>query len=206
MRTVHAKTPSCAAAVILIVICVTPRTGWAAPSAAGDRDERLASAPRPCRIVVPQPLREIVDDAWRLSATFRRQCHDLAAARAVVVLTLRARFARTAQADTAIGINDAGVVVATVSVPLDERTVELVAHELEHVVERATGTDLAGESRRRDSGIWRTFGGFETQRAIEAGKRVAREVREGALATSDRTARVSNAASVSMASTATSSL
>jgi hypothetical protein len=173
------STNSCAAA-IAILTCVTTCPGWAAPSAAEVLDGPVETASRPCRLVVPQPLRQIVDDAWRLSETFRRQCRDLADTRAVVVLTLRARFARAAQADTAIGIDAAGVVVATVSVPLDERTLELLAHELEHVVERATGTDLVGESRRRDSGIWRGSGGFETHRAIEAGRRVAREVREEA--------------------------
>jgi hypothetical protein len=176
---IRTSTGSSAAALVIIVTCVTARPGWAAPSAAGAADEPVATAPRPCRLVVPQPLREIVDDAWRLSATFRRQCRDLADARAVVVLTLRARFSRAAQADTSMGIDAAGVVVATVSVPLDERTVELVAHEIEHVVERAAGIDLAGESRRRGSGVWRTFGGFETHRSIEAARRVAREVREG---------------------------
>jgi hypothetical protein len=174
---IHVST-RCFAAAIVILACVPTRLGWAAPS--GAPDEPVATSSRPCRLVVPQPLREIVDDAWRRSATFRRQCRDLADARAVVVLTLRARFGRAAQADTAIGIDAAGIVVATVSVPLDGRTVELVAHELEHVVERVTGIDLAGESRRRDSGVWRASGGFETHRAIEAGRRVAREVREGA--------------------------
>ena len=76
--------------------------------------------PRPCRLVVPQPLREIVEEAWQHVDVFRRQCRELADARAVVVLSLRTRFGRGSQADTAIGVGDAGVVVATVSVPLDE--------------------------------------------------------------------------------------
>jgi hypothetical protein len=164
--------------------CVTTQVGWAAAAGAEAVDEPVirtaATAPRPCRLVVPEPLRNIVDDAWRLSETFRSQCRELADAGAVVVLTLRARFGRGAQADTAMGVDAAGVVIATVSVPLDSRTVELIAHELEHVVEHATGANMAEESRRRGSGVWRTFGGFETQRAIDTGRRVACETREGA--------------------------
>ncbi len=133
---------------------------------------------RPCRLVVPEPLRALVDEAWRESATFQRQCRELAEARAVVVLTLRPRFARGSQADTVIGVDAAGVVVATVAVPLDGRTLELIAHELEHVVERCVGLDFHDEARRRSSGVWRTFGGFETQRAIDAGRSVVREVRK----------------------------
>ena len=34
------------------------------------------------------------------------------------------------------------------------------------------------ESRRRDSGVWRAFDGFESQRAIDIGRQVAREVEE----------------------------
>jgi hypothetical protein len=63
-----------------------------------------------------------------------------------------------------------------VYVPPVGAAIELVAHELEHVLERARGQDFAAESRRRDSGVWRAFDGFESQRAIDMGRQVAREV------------------------------
>ena len=56
--------------------------------------------------------------------------------------------------------------------------VELVAHELEHVLERVRGLDLAAESRQRDSRVWKAFGGFESQRAIDISRQVAREVED----------------------------
>jgi hypothetical protein len=64
MRTgIHASTRSCAAAIVILTCSVTTRPGWAAPAAVEAPDEPVATAPRPCRLVVPQPLREIVDDA-----------------------------------------------------------------------------------------------------------------------------------------------
>ena len=44
------------------------------------------------------------------------------------------------------------------------------------------GTGSAAESRRRDSGVWRAFDGFESQRAIDVGRQVAREVEESRVA------------------------
>ena len=70
-----------------------------------------------------------------------------------------------------IGVSADGVTVARVLVPLNAETVELIAHEFEHVLEY-----LDGVSDRHRSGV--TLGdGYETERAIKAGLRVAREVR-----------------------------
>ena len=43
-------------------------------------------------------------------------------------------------------------------------------------LEKGRGLDLAAESRRRDARVWKAFGGFESQRAIDIGRQVAREV------------------------------
>jgi hypothetical protein len=64
-------------------------------------------------------------------------------------------------------------------VPLNARTLQYIAHELEHILEFAEGLDLSRESERKGSGVWRTVYGFETQRAIDTGRRVEREVAEG---------------------------
>ena len=67
-----------------------------------------------------------------------------------------------------------GVIVAIVSVPPAANAIELVAHEMEHVIERVEGRDLPREARRRASGVWETFRGrFESRRAIEVGRQVA---------------------------------
>ena len=82
-------------------------------------------------------------------------------------------------AQTRLGVSEDGVVVGRVMVPLNTETLQYIAHELEHILERAEGLDLARESERSGSGVWRTLDGFETQRAIDTGRLVAREVAEG---------------------------
>jgi hypothetical protein len=64
-------------------------------------------------------------------------------------------------------------------VPLSTETLQYIAHEFEHLLEFAEGLNLSFESERKGSGVWRTVNGFETQRAIDAGRQVAREVAEG---------------------------
>ena len=131
----------------------------------------------PCRLVVKPTLDGVVEDGWRRSPTLQRQCRDLAEAGAVVAL----EWGRTDSQSRALNdmkLAEDGVVVARVSVPPVSDAIELVAHELEHVIERARGMDYAAEAKRRGSGVWRAYGGFETQRAIDAGRQVAKELRE----------------------------
>jgi hypothetical protein len=69
-------------------------------------------------------------------------------------------------------------VVGRVEVPVGLDSLEYIAHELEHVLERAEGVDLPRESGRTGSGVWIAADGYETQRAIDKGRQVAREVRD----------------------------
>jgi hypothetical protein len=142
-----------------------------------EEGERSAQTPRrPCRLVVKPTLERVVDDGLERSPTLRRQCDELAAARAVVAM----EWGRTDSQSRAISrmeVHD-GVVVAVVSIPPVAEAIELVAHELQHVIERTRGLDFEAESKRPGSGVWRAFGGWETQTAIDVGRQVAREVRE----------------------------
>ena len=55
---------------------------------------------------------------------------------------------------------------------------ELIAHELEHILEQLDGVDL--QAQAGNGVVWKAGDGvFETRRAIEAGRRVAREVTMG---------------------------
>jgi hypothetical protein len=137
--------------------------------------------PWPCRIVVERPLLQVVEDAWEKSGSFRQQCGALAERRAVAALTPgRARTGSLAL--TRITTADDGVVVGRVEVPLGLDALEYIAHELEHVLERAEGADLPAQSASKDSGVWMALDGYETQRAIDRGRQVAREVRESSRA------------------------
>jgi hypothetical protein len=69
--------------------------------------------------------------------------------------------------------------VLVVAVPTGSETVELMAHELHHVIECIRGFDHKAEAARRGSGVWRSAGElevYETQAAIDAGRQVAKEL------------------------------
>jgi Tol biopolymer transport system component len=128
-----------------------------------------------------QPL---VEDMWRLSPTFRRQCARLAIE---PLLTIRLS---TADNRTDMSFADAKTLVhrkgahitAEVYLPVSQRTVELIAHEVEHIVEQLDGVDL--NTQAGSGAAWRTpSGAFETARAVETGRRVAHEVQRGAAKT-----------------------
>jgi hypothetical protein len=131
----------------------------------------------PCRLLVAKDLREFAELAWRDSATFRDQCRKLGAARAVLIV-------RSSQeifgAEARIGRSSDGATVARVRVRRSAEAlegVELIAHELEHVLEHVEGVKLLLETRRAGSGVSLSGGTFETKRAIDTGRRVAQEVR-----------------------------
>lgn len=136
--------------------------------------------PYPCHLVVKLKLRDLVEDAYSRSPTFQRQCRDLLDARAVVVLEWGISNESLVRARTRMNITDDGVVVAHVSVPPVSEAMALVAHELEHVIELAQGRDYVAELRRPGSGVWQNHGIYETQRAIDAERQVARELHEKA--------------------------
>jgi hypothetical protein len=123
-----------------------------------------------------------VDSAWDDSATFRHQCRTLGAARATVVVTAASPW-ELDRAAARIAVSAEGTVFARVRVRLgrDGNIVELIAHEIEHVLERVEGINLLMEWRRGRSNVRLLSGGaFETGRAIDVGRRVAREVHETA--------------------------
>ena len=169
--------------VELVVLAFLTFSREAVGPAAADQDAHLVPSagvtrPWPCRIVVEPPLLQLVDRAWNGSTTFRRQCEALAARGAIAILWPGAEQSGS-KAVATIGHSEDGVVVGRVKVPLNTDTLECIAHEMEHILERAEGVDMARESRRKDSGVWRALNGFESQRAIDVGRQVAREVREG---------------------------
>jgi hypothetical protein len=126
--------------------------------------------------VVKPTLLGAIEDGWMRSATLRRQCQELAVARAVVDLEWGSTDSQS-HAVTRMDVHD-GVVVARARIPPVRDAVALVAHELQHVLERVRGVDFEAEAERPGSGVWRAFGGYETQEAIDAGRQVARELQD----------------------------
>jgi hypothetical protein len=67
---------------------------------------------------------------------------------------------------------------ADVWIPVGADAVELLAHELEHVIEQLDDVDLPALQKFADSGVRvDPAGQFETDRAITIGRLVAKEMR-----------------------------
>jgi hypothetical protein len=117
-------------------------------------------------------LRPTVQVAWTRSPTFRSQCARLAKAGTIVFVHVVSSVQIRRQAQSVIGITRDGATVARVLVRSSADIVELLAHEFEHVLEYLEGVD------HRRSGTMLSHDAYETDRAMDAGRRVAREFRE----------------------------
>jgi hypothetical protein len=124
--------------------------------------------------------RPLIDEMLARSPTFRRQYARLARAPFLsVVLRSDMPPGRRAQALTQLSLRDGGT-EALVHVTPSPRSSELIAHELEHIIEQLDGVDLRAKARLRSSGVRLTADEdtYETTRAVLAGQRVAREMLE----------------------------
>jgi hypothetical protein len=140
----------------------------------------------PQNFSVPSMYRSLVDSMLLRSATFGRQCARIAAADSLtVVLSAEPppagkRVLAWTEILRANASNDH--VQAVVRIGSPGRAAELIAHELEHVIEQLDGVNLQTMSRVRSTGVRQCdcsgAGAFETERAIAVGQRVAEEMRE----------------------------
>jgi Tol biopolymer transport system component len=135
------------------------------------------TAVRPSNLAAASVFQPFLERMWRSSSTFNAQCTRLAAAqRLKVVLGLEEPQRRpTFSARSVFERQDGVLVSANVFLPPTPDAVELIAHEVEHVLEQLDGVDL--EAQAGSGHVWkRADGAFETRRATEVGRRVAREV------------------------------
>jgi len=166
---------------LAVVVASTALAAVGRPAACQDSSVDRITGPAvsqptawPCQLIVNSELRQFAGLAWDHSATFRDQCRKLAAARAVVIVQ---PSRETLQAQARIDVTRDGSTLARVRVRSGVRAVELIAHELEHVLEHIEGVKFLMEAKRPGSGVSLSGGAFETRRAIDAGRRVDREVR-----------------------------
>ena len=123
-------------------------------------------------------LQPTVVELFQRSATFRQQCRRVAVT-PVLRVTLQVGTAVDvgARAQTVINRYEAGAIRAEVTLRFAEDYQELLAHELEHILEQVDGVDLRAEVA--SGRAWRTrSGAFETRRAYNAGVRARLEVDE----------------------------
>jgi hypothetical protein len=136
----------------------------------------------PPNLIVPPTLQPVVAAMLRASPTFRRQCLRIAnAPQATVALAwLRPTSSEHGRARTVVQTTTTGRRIATMAIqPVDDQ-VELIAHELEHVIEQLDEIDLRTLASVPSSGVQRCLGreeAYETIRAIRTGRLVSAEVR-----------------------------
>ena len=140
-------------------------------------DKPARVSPWPCRLIPVSSLRSVIEKGMERSETLRRQCDELAAARAVVALEWDTTRDSQSHASTGMAVHG-GVLAATVKLPPAGDTIVLLAHELQHVIEQTRGLDLAAEAQRPGSGVWKAFGGYETQAAVDVSRHVTQELRD----------------------------
>jgi hypothetical protein len=151
-------------------------------SAAGSADPEERPEPQiPRNIRLDAWLTPVVASMLRDSPTFRAQCarlQDVTRVRITVTMTPRgASRERTCRAECVIRRYEYGFVDAVVRLPSTSHATELIAHELEHVLEYLEGVNYQAVSRRHSHEVWRISDGrFETARAIDAGRQVAAEM------------------------------
>jgi hypothetical protein len=137
----------------------------------------------PSNLAASQTYRPILELMLRRSATFRRQCLRIASQPHLVVGLRPAvvEWRPRVRAQTRFFRTPAGNLVAAIEIlPLTD-TVELIAHEIEHVIEQIDGIDLASRSLLPDTGVRVAAGhpnAFETTRAVRAGLSVSRETQQ----------------------------
>ena len=138
----------------------------------------LAGPSLPSNLTASAVFGPALERMWQSSATFRRQCGRLSAAPRLHVTLLMEELARhpsSYHARAAMKRQSGVLVSVNIHLTRFEDPVELIAHEIEHVIEQLDGVDLGARAGRED--VWkREDRAFETRRAIEVGRRVAREV------------------------------
>ncbi len=130
----------------------------------------------PPNLVAPAVLTPLLTRMWRSSATFRRQCAQLAEHPEVTIQIALDPRTTHGRAVSRVHRGEAGV-RASVQIEMRDpaQYVEYLAHELEHVLEQIDGTDRVRLARQHVDGVVNVGGVYETARARSVGRTVARE-------------------------------
>ena len=161
------------------------RTGYTAPVSVplraspvdAEADTTAARSGPPANLVVPASHQKLVRAMWEQSPTFRRQCQRIGGGGTLTVHVHPFPQTRAAAATTRLVHRAESGLVADLYLAQLDRVVELLAHELEHIIERLEGIDVRQLTRRVPHLVWSTADGtYETRRAIYSGQTVASEV------------------------------
>lgn len=160
------RIPASCFAVIVLCLSLTPPAS--------------AQTALPSNLRVSEIYREFVESIGDSSPTFQAQLHRIEAEPNVTVdLEIVPRIIG-ARATTRFERRGREL-IAWIEVERFDDVIELIAHEMEHVIERMDGVDFVAGAGASGSGIYAvsTDGTtFETTRAARAGLSVAAEVRD----------------------------
>lgn len=142
-----------------------------------EEDRTAARLGPPANLVVPASHQKIVRTMWEQSPTFRSQCERIGGGRTLTVHVRPFPQMRSTDAATHFVHRPGSGLIADVYLFRLDRFVELLAHELEHIIEQVEGIDLGQLARRAPHLAWSTANRmYETRRAIHSGQTVASEV------------------------------
>jgi hypothetical protein len=138
--------------------------------------QQCRRAPLPANVSVPRDLEPTIARIHDRSPTFRAQCERIAAAdHARIDVRIDPRIPSRCRAFSVVTRRH-GQIVAEVHLPPSSDHSELLAHELEHVIEQIEGLNLRRLSRQKGSGVHEIeVGLFETDRAQRVGRVVMTE-------------------------------
>ena len=174
-----------AALVAMSVPCLAQgsRTSFSVMREYVAADQVALHVPIPDNVHADDSYRALLGSMLERSPTFRRQCQRLASNPRVSVRFKppAAAWARGARGLTHFVREAKGGLDAEITLARGEDEVELIAHEIEHVIEQLDGIDLSSLAGLRGTGVHQTLyagDAFETTRAERMGLRVAREFRD----------------------------
>lgn len=139
------------------------------------QSEVVAGLPR--SVYVAPCLRPLIAQMLERSPTFRAQVETLGRARGIGISIDLKVASRPQRAQATIRRYGSGLLLAAIHIQTILDQPALIAHELEHVLEQIEGVQLARVAARSSTDAWQESGNWETRRAIEAGDRVASEMR-----------------------------
>lgn len=161
--------------VVFVFLSSFPLAAVPARAQAAD----AAAAQLPSNIQVSALLDPVVVALLRKSPSFRRQCARIADARFArisIVAVPTAREFLSVRARSVITRHLYGALRAVIEIPIAGGQVELIGHELEHVIEQIEGLNLPELARSRDGSVVEVQDGvYETERAKAAGRAIAAE-------------------------------
>ena len=137
--------------------------------------QAFAQSALPSNLQVAPVYRNLVASIADRSPTFRQQLLRIANERGLTIDLEVVPHIVGARAMTEM-VRQAEGLSVRVQVTRFDNIVELIAHEIEHVIEQIEGLDLTAGAGHSDTGIYTDGTVFETERAKRVGKIVAQEV------------------------------